>query len=99
MIVRDAVRQLIRMGPLPNSVAAQSQEERIDHLAEILSNIAPPLTDEEAGALVGLFGPDDCYVLAWTMLHLIETAPNWPLESCLTNEHNEWVRRLHDRAG
>ncbi|MDB6032726.1 MAG: hypothetical protein JWM16_3064, partial [Verrucomicrobiales bacterium] len=34
-------------------------------------------------ALVKVFGPDDYYGLAWSLLHLIESAPGWPLADCL----------------
>ena len=32
------------------------------------------------------------------MLHLIETAPGWPLEDCLRKD-GEWIERLRRRAG
>jgi hypothetical protein len=48
--------------------------------------------------LVKLFGPDDCLGLAWTLLHLIETAPGWPVESALVGLEGEWIDRLRERA-
>jgi hypothetical protein len=47
---------------------------------------------------VHLFGPDDCYGVAWTLLHLIESAPGWPLHDCLQDIRNEWTERLRLRA-
>ncbi|MDX2851185.1 hypothetical protein [Actinacidiphila glaucinigra] len=34
------------------------------------------MTDEEAHALAGCFGDDECFGVAWVLLHLIETAPH-----------------------
>jgi len=60
--------------------------------------ISKPITDDEARALVTLFGPDDCYGAAWSILHLIESAPGWPITECLINLENEWIVTLRDRA-
>lgn len=51
-----------------------------------------------ARALVQLFGPDDCFGLAWSLLHLIETLPGWPSEDTLKGLHGEWIDRLRERA-
>lgn len=48
--------------------------------------------------MVSLFGQDSCFGLAWSLLHLIETSPNWPLADVLSNCSNEWAVRLHERA-
>ncbi len=55
------------------------------------------VTDEEAVALATLFGPDGCYGLAWFVLHLIETAPGWPLEDASKNSHPRWRAVLRQR--
>lgn len=93
--MRQEVRELVELGPLPDE---EADVERIRRHDERLHRITEPVTDEEARALVGLFGPDNCYGLAWTLLHLIETAPNWPLEECLQDDGNEWIRRLRQRV-
>lgn len=49
--------------------------------------------------MISLFGQDDCFGLAWSMLHLIETSPNWPLADVLSDFSNEWIYRLRERAG
>jgi hypothetical protein len=43
---------------------------------------------------VGLFGPDDCFGLEWSLVGLVETAPGWPLADCLENTDNEWIQGL-----
>ena len=63
----------------------------------LLAAIKKPVTDEEANVLAGLFGCDDFFGMGWTLLHLIETAPNWSAEAYLENAGNEWVQRLKDR--
>jgi hypothetical protein len=57
-----------------------------------------PATAEEATALVACFGPDDCYGVAWTLLHLIETGPNPVLTTKPASDANEWHDRLRRRA-
>jgi hypothetical protein len=95
--MRKEVREFAALGSLPDQNA---EPEVIDQHAASLEQIEQPVSDEEARILVGLFGPDDCYGVAWTLLHLIETAPNWPLKDVLQEEkdENEWVRRLRKRA-
>jgi hypothetical protein len=48
--------------------------------------------------MVSLFGPDGCFGLAWTLVHLIETSPGWPIEGCITQLQSEWIVRLRERA-
>jgi hypothetical protein len=101
--MRTAVAELSDLGQLPSSDAAISNPdggpllERLEHL---ITSIQRPVTDEEARALLKIFPSDDdeCFGLAWTVLHLIETAPGWPLVDCLRDTGNEWVRRLKERA-
>ncbi len=97
MSMREEIRRLVSLGPLPAS--ANADEGGLKAYEDLLKQISPPVTDEEARALIGLFGPDDCYGLAWTLLHLIETAPDWPIKEALPRgAQNEWVRRLRERA-
>ena len=97
--MRVEVADLVKLGPLPASTAAV---EEIAKHEKALGRIQPPVTDEEADALLRLFGPDDCYGLAWSLVHLIESAPHWPHKDALKAEGNEWTRRLRaaaERAG
>lgn len=94
--MRDEVRQLVKLGPLPDEQSAT--EEQLGDIERWLLQISGPVSDEEARALVGLFGPDDCYGLAWTLLHLVETAPGWPLQDCLEAPGGEWGERLRGRV-
>ena len=94
--MRPEIKRLLLLGQLPSEDNAS-----VDHLRlveSILKAVTKPLSDDEARALVSLFGPDGCYGVAWSFLHLIETAPGWPLLDCLVNLENEWVASLRDRA-
>ncbi len=94
--MRPEIKRLLLLGPLPSENVAS-----VDHLGLIeaeLRSVVKPLTDEEARAMVTLFGSDGCFGVAWSFLHLIETAPGWPIADCLTNLENEWVISLRDRA-
>ena len=94
--MRPEIKRLLLLGPLPSE-----DDASVDHLRLVeaeLKSVAKPLTDDEARALVSLFGSDGCFGVAWSFLHLIETAPGWPIADCLTNLENEWVISLRDRA-
>ena len=95
-MVRSEVNELTRIGAFPASGGANLDDVRRREL--LLRDIHPPISDDEARELMKVFGPDDYYGLAWTVLHLIERAPGWPLRDCLANNSNEWVARLRKRA-
>jgi len=94
--MQPEVQQLIDLGPLPSSSAATVPVVQV--FEQQLSKVQTPISDDEARALVKLFGPDDCFGLAWTLLHLIETAPGWPLKDVLDASSGEWIDRLRERA-
>lgn len=99
--MRSEVIELRKMGPLPSckSVLASPDEEAlVNKYGKLIASIVPPVTDAEARVLVGLFGPDECFEIEWPLIHLIETAPNWPLSDCLVNSDNEWVALLKQRV-
>ncbi|MFZ3493354.1 hypothetical protein ACODT5_09030 [Streptomyces sp. 5.8] len=93
--MRPEVQSFVANGPLPDWDA---EEEEIDRRVTQLEAIGKPVTGEEAAALVTCFGPDDCYGVAWTLLHLIETGPNLVLKTKPAPDANEWPHRLYDRA-
>ncbi len=94
--MRQEIRDLVEMGPLPHSDASDALV--LERYQNLMPSIVVPVSDEEAVALVSLFGEDDCFGLAWSLLHLIETAPSWPIFECLGRLDNEWMDRLRDRA-
>ncbi|MGY3449999.1 hypothetical protein [Bradyrhizobium sp. USDA 4353] len=91
-----ALKELLALGPLPASAAADiATLERIETLLE---EIQRPVCDNDAKALVNLFGPDDCFGLAWTLVHRIETAPGWPIEHALQGRSGMWIEILKARS-
>jgi hypothetical protein len=99
-MVRKEVAELLKMGPPPSSdeVIRSKSVDLVEKYEQLLSSIEKPVTDEEAKALTGVFGDDDFFGMCWTLVHLIETAPSWPIEDSLANVRNEWVQRLKDRS-
>jgi len=95
-MMRQEIIELIEHGTLPPSKGADVNW--LKRHEELMNRVARPVTDEEACALAKLFGPDDCFGVAWSLVHLIETAPGWPLPSCLAASNNEWIRVLRNRA-
>jgi hypothetical protein len=96
MTVRQVVQDFVKLGPLP---ASSAPEETIAKHQVQLTRINPPLTDAEAATLVSCFGPDDCYGLAWTLLHLVESAPGGiPVKEPPPETANEWIKRLWARS-
>ncbi|MEV5847614.1 hypothetical protein AB0M32_37205 [Streptomyces sp. NPDC051985] len=93
--MRPEVQAFVETGPLPDWDA---REEEIDLRTRQLAAIPGPVTAEEAEALVACFGPDDCYGVAWTLLHLIETGPNPALTTQPDPDANEWHYRLYNRS-
>jgi hypothetical protein len=97
--MREEIRELARMGPLPSYKVGlrPDQREKIERYDLLILSIRKPVTDEEARVLVSLFGPDDCFEMEEQLVHLIESAPGWPLWDCLEDTDNEWIQRLVHR--
>lgn len=94
--MRQEIRNLVQMGPFPDETS--TSKERVGQYEKLLQSVSPPVSNEEARALTKLFGVDGFYGLAFTMLHLVETAPNWPIAECLNDIDNEWIKELRERA-
>jgi hypothetical protein len=97
MTIRKEVRDLVALGPLPDSDTAEM--DQMQRLQDAIERISAPVTREEAKALLTVFGSDECYGLAWAVLHLIETTPGGiPIEKLPAETDNEWIRRLWARS-
>ena len=81
MTARPEVLDLVAMGSFPPSDCIVV--ERLQRQEALLRDIVPPISDEEARLLVKILGPDEYFGLAWTVLHLVEGSPGWPIEDCL----------------
>ena len=95
-MIRTEISDLVRLGPFP-----ASQDVGLDVIARqqaLLARIVAPVSDAEARELITIFGPDDYFGGAWTVLHLVESSPGWPLADCLSDTSNEWIVRLKERV-
>lgn len=99
LAVREAITELEDMGPLPSYAVAMQPDQlaKLERYTRLIASIQKPVTDEEARVLVRLFGPDDCFELEKSLVHLIESAPGWPIWDCLEDAHNEWIQTLRQR--
>lgn len=100
MSVCQEVIDFVAMGPLPR----ESEDlgfEAIERLAMSLTRIKCPITQEEAKLLATCFGPDSCRGLAWTLVHIIESAKGGVPFQEFSEEfwNNIWIDRLADRNG
>ncbi|MFJ2735335.1 MULTISPECIES: hypothetical protein [unclassified Streptomyces] len=95
--MRPEVQAFVADGPLPDW---DGSEEAVDRRHEQLRAISRPVTAEEAQALATCFGPDDCYGVAWTLVHLIETGPG-PVPSVArpASDTDHWHETLWSRWG
>jgi len=89
--IRPEVKRLAQAGILPSEEATA---EELKHAQRVLADVASPLSDDEAQALIFVFGEDNCFGLTWTLLHLIESAPNALTADYSARADNEWVRLL-----
>lgn len=94
--MQSAIVELSKMGSLPSS--ANLDVVKLEKFQALLTAVQQPVSDEEACVLVRLFGSDECFGLAWSLIHLIETAPGWPIFGCLSGLENEWIDKLKERA-
>ena len=96
MSIRAEVSAFVQLVPLPKS--RDAGQEQIKKLEEALNKITPPISREEAIALATVFGPDDCFGLAWSVVHLIESTPGEiPLDEIPQSE-NQWIVSLRHTA-
>lgn len=95
-VMREEVKALVALGQFPTEQSViPGVVERHEHG---LKAIARPVSNDEARALVKVFGPDDYFGLAWSLLHLIETAPGWPIKSVIAEANPQWAEELKGRC-
>ena len=94
--LETVIEKLKKLGPMPSEYSVDV--EVVNKYEGLIHQIRTPLKDSEVEILIGLFGPDSFYGLAWTVVSLIETAPNWIMKVSRINSENEWVQILKSRA-
>jgi hypothetical protein len=99
--VRPEIREIAALGqfPLEERTPGQDYLDLITRIEAALPKIAGPVTDEEARVLASLLPVEgSTFGLAWQLVHLIETAPNWPVADVLGSTTNEWIAHLRRTA-
>ncbi|HEX9380008.1 MAG TPA: hypothetical protein VF891_00800 [Gaiellaceae bacterium] len=99
--MRAEFEKLVAFGPLPAS--DELDEATTRRYGDAISALPEAPTADEAVALIDLFPPDEstAFGLVWSILHKIESSPDWPIWSAL-DDRNSWVTRLRlscERAG
>lgn len=97
--VRESITKLFELGPLPDETDDENYSDNFfEEYEALLDEIEKPINSGEARLLVQLFPNVSCYGLDWTLLHLIESTPQWPIyeiiESC---QSAEWKQRMISR--
>ena len=88
------------LNPMPTDAEADAEPRRVNSWNTLLDQLdAEGISDEDAHTLVRLFPVDgsDCYGLAWTLVHVIETAPSWPIGDALDQADGYWPGILRQR--
>lgn len=80
--LRPAVEARTAQGRLPDDERADARPARADRWQTLVDAVHAdgPVTDAEATALGGLFPENgsDSSGVAWTLVHVVESAPGWP---------------------
>lgn len=99
--MRDAVRKLAALGPLPDGDLAGQAE--IDRFVPLLDEIGleRPSRSETVVLLDALpLDDDESLGLSWTVLHIIESGAEWPMWDELGTRRGWWIdllrKRLHN---
>jgi hypothetical protein len=95
--MRDTARNVVALGHLPADAELDAPTAR--RYEEALKAVEHRPSRDEALALVALLPPDasTSFGLAWTLVHIIESSPAWPLADAL-DDRNHWVSLLRERA-
>ena len=98
--VRASVDALAGLGRMPTDAQAEAEPDLADRWEAVVGELhaARDVTDDEAAALVQLFPEDDSdsYGVAWTLVHVIESAPGWPVPA-LAQADGPWADVLRQR--
>jgi hypothetical protein len=99
--MQTCIKQLLELGKFPTadeSVSDPEGQEHIEKIERLIREINCPISNEEALALSKIFGDDGYFGLAQTLMHIIESAPDWPIQEIFKDSDNEWIRLLKHRA-
>ena len=95
-MIQESVMKLQKLGPLPSSNDADPGTLEI--WQDQVEKIKRPVSDDDVDILIRLFGPDECFGLMWTLIHFIETAPNWPMLALLKSLNGYPIDIMKERC-
>jgi hypothetical protein len=93
--MRKEIRELIKLGPFPSE--ASVSPEAVDQYSELIDSISPPVSLDEARSLLTLFGTDTFFGLPYSLVHLIESCPDWSSEALVNINDGFWISILKER--
>jgi hypothetical protein len=98
--IRPEVVRLKELGALPDESNEQAYaDDYFEEVERLLDSIDAPVNREEAEILIQLFPPVSCYGMGWTILHLVESVEETPVEMLIDQcNSEEWKNRLTERA-
>lgn len=100
--VRASVVGLAGLGRMPTDARSEAEPDAADRWTAVVGELdeAGDVTDSEAEVLVRLLPEDDSesFGVAWTLVHVIESAPGWPLREALAQADGPWVEVLRRRC-
>lgn len=93
-MIRTEVQDLLELGSPQDEDYYTENDDAVGELEEFqrrFERISGPVTSEEARALLAALPPDDCFGYGWSLIHLIETAPESPVTQKPAEGSNPWV--------
>jgi hypothetical protein len=97
--VRLIVQSIIALGKLPAESTGDSPEigELVRKFETQIRQLQAPASLDEANGLLSVLGGDECYGLAWAIVHFIESAPDWVRGANLETVSPFWQEILDGR--
>ncbi len=97
--MRNQIIALKNLGRMPDESLENIPINLVEQYEQLLASIEDPISSEEAKELIKLFPEHGLFGLEWTLLHLIESTPNWPIEELISlNPSKEWRQIMVSRS-
>ena len=90
------VDELVKMGRLPSS--DQADEGYLESFQALLGEVDGDLDKCDSIRLLQLLGPDDCFGLAWSIVHIVENCSEWPFLFEIPDIDPGWMSVLEERS-
>jgi hypothetical protein len=90
--IQPPIKRLLKLGVLPPE--SNCDPQHLNEWQATLEAVATPVSRSEAKVLCSLFGEDDCFGLAWSLLHKVETNEELSEDDLYAMQRNEWIDLL-----